>query len=391
MQLNIHTITKNRFCLPLILIFFYTVLASPANSVTTIADFAILIDMNTDKVLFEKNADKKMPPASMSKMMTAYMLFERLRDGSLAMDDTFIVSENAWRKGGTKSGSSTMFLEPGKQVSVEKLILGIIVQSGNDACIVVAEGLAGNEAAFAVEMTARAYELGMKNTVFKNATGWPAPGHVSTARDLALLAKRTIMDFPKLYQYYSHKEFTYNSIRQINRNPLLYRDLSADGLKTGHTIESGYGLTASATKGDRRLILVVNGLPTKKARRKEPERLLTWGFREFNNYKLFDSGEKVIDANVWLGMQRSVGLVSNKELLITLPRKLRRKMKVLVQYDSPIPAPISKGDRLAKLIVTVPGENVFEATLSADNDVEKLSFFGSLGPAIRAIIWGELH
>jgi D-alanyl-D-alanine carboxypeptidase (penicillin-binding protein 5/6) len=391
MQLNIQRITMNRFSSSLIFIFFYIVMASPANSVTTDADYAILIDMSTDKVLFEKNADKKMAPASMSKMMTAYMLFERLRDGSLSMDDTFVVSENAWRKGGAKSGSSTMFLEPGKRVSVEDLILGIIVQSGNDACIVVAEGLAETEDAFAEEMTSRAYELGMKNTVFKNATGWPAPGHVSTARDLAMLAKRTISDFPKFYKYYSHKEFTYNSIRQINRNPLLYRDLSADGLKTGHTMKSGYGLTASATNGYRRLILVVNGLPNKKARRKEPERLLTWGFREFNNYKLFSAGEKVVDANVWLGMQTSVGLVSKKELLITLPRKLRRKMKVVIQYDSPISAPIFKGDKLAKLLVTVPGEDDFAAVLSADKDIKKLSFFGSLGPAIRAIIWGEPH
>ena len=371
------------------LVFWMAVSALPANAVTTIADYAILLDMTTGRVLFEKNADQQMPPASMSKMMTAYMLFERLRDGSLTLDDTFTVSVNAWRKGGAKSGSSTMFLEPGKKARVEDLIRGIIVQSGNDACIVVAEGLASSEAAFAEEMTVRARELGMKNTAFKNATGWPAPGHVSTARDLAVLAERTIRDFPVYYSFYSEKEFTYNAIRQINRNPLLYRDISADGLKTGHTLESGYGLTASATKGDRRLILVVNGLPSKKARRKEPERLLAWGFREFNNYKLFGAGEKVTDADVWLGQQDTVGLLIEKEMLLTLPRKARRKMKVSVQFQNPVPAPVSKGDQVAKLVVIVPGEATVEVPLVAANDVPRLSLLGRLGTVLEAIVWGD--
>ncbi len=371
------------------LVFWMAVSALPANAVTTIADYAILLDMTTGRVLFEKNADQQMPPASMSKMMTAYMLFERLRDGSLTLDDTFTVSVNAWRKGGAKSGSSTMFLEPGKKARVEDLIRGIIVQSGNDACIVVAEGLASSEAAFAEEMTVRARELGMKNTAFKNATGWPAPGHVSTARDLAVLAERTIRDFPVYYSFYSEKEFTYNAIRQINRNPLLYRDISADGLKTGHTLESGYGLTASATKGDRRLILAVNGLPSKKARRKEPERLLAWGFREFNNYKLFGAGEKVTDADVWLGQQDSVGLLIEKEMLLTLPRKARRKMKVSVQFQNPVPAPVSKGDQVAKLVVIVPGEATVEVPLVAANDVPRLGLLGRLGTVLEAIVWGD--
>jgi D-alanyl-D-alanine carboxypeptidase (penicillin-binding protein 5/6) len=364
-------------------------IAFPAGAVTTIADYAVLLDVATGRVLFEKNPNKQMAPASMSKMMTVYMLFERLRDGSLSKDDTFTVSENAWRKGGAKSGSSTMFLEPGKRVRVEDLIRGIIVQSGNDACIVVAEGLAGSEEAFAEEMTARARELGMKNSVFKNATGWPAPGHLSTARDLALLAERTIRDFPEYYSYYSEKEFTYNAIRQTNRNPLLYRDISVDGLKTGHTLESGYGLTASAIKGGRRLILVVNGLPSKKARRTEPEHLLAWGFREFNNYKLFSAGEKVTDADVWLGQQASVPLVIENEMLLTLARKARRKMKVRVSFQSPVPAPIFKGDRVATLVVSVPGDDPVEVPLFAANDVQQLGLIGRLGTAVNAIIWGD--
>jgi len=391
MQMTISRFTKKRHIAFWGLIFWMAVSAFPSHAVTTIADYAILLDMTTGRVLFEKNANQQMPPASMSKMMTAYMLFERLRDGSLTLDDTFSVSENAWRKGGAKSGSSTMFLEPGKKVRVEDLLRGIIVQSGNDACIVVAEGLASNEAAFSEEMTVRAREMGMKNTAFKNASGWPAPGHVSTARDLALLAERTIRDFPAFYSYYSETEFTYNSIRQINRNPLLYRDVSADGLKTGHTLESGYGLTASATKGDRRLILVVNGLPSKKARRKEPERLLAWGFREFNNYKLFGAGEKVTDADVWLGQQASVGLVIEKEMLLTLPRKARRKMKVSVQFENPVPAPVSKGDRVATLVVSVPGGPAVEVPVVAAHDVKRLGLLGRLGTALNAIIWGNIR
>ncbi|NQV83809.1 MAG: D-alanyl-D-alanine carboxypeptidase [Rhodospirillales bacterium] len=371
------------------LVFWIAVSPVPAGAVTTIADFAILLDMTTGRVLFEKNSDQQMAPASMSKMMTVYMLFERLRDGTLTLEDTFKVSENAWRKGGAKSGSSTMFLEPGKRVRVEDLIRGIIVQSGNDACIVVAEALASSEAAFAEEMTARAQELGMKNTVFKNATGWPVPEHLTTARDLALLAERTIRDFPKFYAHYSEKEFTYNTIRQPNRNPLLYSNALVDGLKTGHTLESGYGLTASAIKGNRRLILVVNGLPSKKARRAEPDRLLEWGFREFNNYKLFSAGEKVTDADVWLGQQASVPLVIESEMLLTLPRKARRKMKVSVLFENPVPAPVSKGDRVAKLIVSVPGEEPVEVPLVAANDVPRLGLIGRLGTALTAIIWGD--
>jgi len=367
----------------------FGMLPSAAWAIETIAKQAYLMDMATGEVLFEKNGETPMPPASMSKMMTVYMLFERLRDGSLSMDDTFLVSEDAWRRGGAKSGGSTMFLEPGKKVRVEDLIRGIIIQSGNDACIVVAEGLASSELAFAEEMTARGKEIGLKNSVFKNATGWPDPEHRTTARDLAMLAKRTINDFPKFYHFYSEKEFTYNTIRQINRNPLLYRNINSDGLKTGHTEESGYGLTASATKGDRRLILVVNGLPTKKDRSREPDRLLSWGFREFNNYKLFSAGEEVTKADVWLGEEATVALVIEKEMLLTLPRKARRKMKVSIKFENPVPAPIAKGQEIAKLVMTAPGREPVEVPLLAAAEVKRLGLMGRLGTALKAIVLGE--
>ncbi len=363
--------------------------APPALAIETLAEQAFLIDTATGEVLFEKNADTPMTPASMSKMMTVYMIFDRLKDGSLSLDDTFPISENAWRKGGAKSGGSTMFLIPGKRARVEDLIRGIIVQSGNDASIVVAEGLASSEQAFAEEMTQRSKELGLKDSVFKNATGWPDPEHMTTARDLAILARRTIEDFPEYYRYYAEKEFTYNNIRQINRNPLLYKEIAVDGLKTGHTRDSGYGLAASATKGNRRLILVVNGLRTKRDRSREPERLLTWGFREFNNYHLFSAGEEVTKADVWLGENPMVPLVIEKDMLVTLPRKARRGMKVMVNFDNPIPAPIAKGDPVAELVVTAPGREPIRVPLRAGAEVDRLGLLGRLGTALKAIIWGE--
>ena len=362
--------------------------APPAAAIEVVARQAILMDMATGAVLFEKNADEPAPPASMSKMMTAYMVFERLLDGRLSLDDTFLVSETAWRKGGAKSGSSTMFLDPGKRVRVEDLLRGIIVQSGNDASIVIAEGLSGSEQAFAEEMTQRGRQLGLTNSVFKNATGWPDPGHVMSARDLAILARRTIEDFPEFYHYYAERNFTYNGIRQINRNPLLYKDMGADGLKTGHTTESGYGLTGTVKRGDRRLILVVNGLPTKKARSREPKRLFEWGFREFQNYALLKAGDVVADADVWLGKEATVPLVIDKDLMITLARKARPKMKVKAVFEGPIPAPVAMGTEIARLIVTVPGEETVQVPLVAGAEVERLGLLGRLGAALKYILWG---
>ncbi len=361
----------------------------PAAAIETLASEALLLETATGAVLFEKNAEKPMAPASMSKMMTVYMVFERLRDGRLSLDDTFRVSENAWRKGGAKSGGSTMFLEPGDRVKVEDLLRGIIVQSGNDACIVVAEGLAGSEDAFAEEMTVRGRELGLTDTVFRNATGWPHPEHLTSARDLAHLARRTIEDFPEYYHYYAEQVFTHNGIRQTNRNPLLYKGVGADGLKTGHTEASGYGLTASAVNRDRRLILVVNGLPSVKARSRESERLLAWGFREFHNYALFGAGETVAEAEVWLGSRATVPLVIDRDLTITLPRKARRDMAAKVVYDGPLPAPIALGDQVATLVVTAPGVEPHEVPLVAGADVGRLGLFGRLGAALRYLLWGE--
>lgn len=359
-----------------------------ATAIETTAANAILLDLTTGAVLFEKNADALMPPASMSKLMTLYMVFSRLKEGSLSLEDSFSVSENAWRKGGAKSGSSTMFLKPNSRVKVEDLLRGIVVQSGNDACIVIAEGLASSETAFAEQMTLQARRIGLENSVFRNSTGWPDPDHVMTARELALLAKYTIVNFPEYYHYYSEKKFTYNGIRQGNRNPLLYKNIGADGLKTGHTQASGYGLTASVMRGDRRLILVVNGLPSVKMRSRESERLLEWGFREFNNYNLFAGGETVADAEVWLGQEKTVPLVVEEDLVIMLPRKARRQMKVMAKFEGPIPAPIAKGDKLATLVVSAPGVDIIEVPLVAGADVGQLGLFGRLGAALKHLLWG---
>jgi len=361
----------------------------PTWALETPAREVIIIEATTGRILFEKNADQRMPPASMSKLMTVYMVFSRLRDGTLSLKDTFRVSENAWRKGGAKSGSSTMFLEPNKRVSVESLLRGIIVQSGNDACIAIAEGIAGSEAAFAETMTAKAKEIGLTGSNFVNATGWPDPDQYMTAGDLARLTLLTIEKFPEFYHYYSETEYTYNGIRQQNRNPLLHNGIGADGLKTGHTEEAGFGLTASAIRNDRRIVAVLNGMASKKDRSSESERMINWAFREFQNYALFKSGDVVSDAEVWLGTTSRVPLEITQDVLITLPRKARKDLKVLVRYEGPVSAPIVAGTPLAELVISAPGEKPITIPLVAGADVEALGLVGRLGAAINFLIWGE--
>lgn len=354
-----------------------------AQAIETNAREAYIMDFDTGTVLLNKNGDTLTEPASMTKMMTVHMLFKHIKDGSVSMDDTFHVSEKAWRKGGSK-----MFVEVNSDVSVSDLLHGIIVQSGNDAAIVVAEGLAGTEEAFAEEMTEEARNIGMTKSVFKNSTGWPAEGHLVTVHDLATLARDTIRNFPDLYSLYSVKEFTYNGIRQPNRNPLLGTSAGVDGLKTGHTESAGYGLTASAERDGRRLIIVVNGLSSVRERRTESQKLLDWGFREFDNYDLFAEGETISSANVWLGAETKVDLVADQKILLTLPRSASRDMKVSVVYDGPIPAPISKGDQIATLKVDVPDQETREFPLYAAHDVGRLGFVGRIGAAIKYLLWG---
>jgi serine-type D-Ala-D-Ala carboxypeptidase (penicillin-binding protein 5/6) len=362
----------------------------PGHAFETSSREAILMDFQTGAVLFEKDADTPMPPASMSKIMTVYMIFERLHDGRMKLDDTVTVSDNAWQKGGAASGGSTMFLQPGESVTIEDLLHGIIVSSGNDASIVAAEAISGGETAFAELMTRRAREIGMNNSTFTNATGLPDEAHVTTARDMALLAKRTIADFPELYEaFYAEAEFTHNGIRQGNRNPLLNK--GADGLKTGHTRAAGYGLTASAARDGRRLILVVNGLESARDRAAEAERILDWGFREFDTYRLLTAGEAISEAEVWLGDRKTVPLTTDRDLLVTMLREARQNMTVTVKYDGPIPAPIKAGDPIAVVVITAPGQEPFRQPLVAAADVGELGLFWRLVATLEGMITEQLN
>ena len=358
--------------------------SAPLSAIETNAREAILMDFDTGAVLFEKDADFSMPPASMSKIMTTFMVFEALRDGRVTMETLLPVIEKAWRMGGSK-----MFVDVDTEVSVADLLRGVIVQSGNDACIVLAEGLAGSEEAFAALMTQRGAEIGLKNSRFANATGWPDPDHRTTARDLALLARMLIRDHGDYYPIFAEREFFWSNIRQGNRNPLLYKNIGADGLKTGHTEEAGYGLTASAVQDGRRLILVVNGLGSVKERASEATKLLTWGFRQFDNYKLLAAGETVEEAPVWLGDAARVPLVVRDPVVVTLERSGRKAMRAVVRYDSPIPAPITEGSKIAELSVSAPGMAVpLTVPLYAGADVPRLGPFGRIFGSIKFLIFG---
>lgn len=354
-----------------------------AASIETIAKQAILVDVTSNTVLFDKNADQRMPPSSMSKIMTMYMVFEAIKEGRLSLDSTLPVTERAWRMQGSK-----MFVELHNNIKVDDLIKGVIVQSGNDACIVLAEGLAGSEQSFAERMNKRAKELGLKDTNLTNATGWPDPNHYMTSRDLATLAERLIKDFPEYYHYYSIREFKYHGITQGNRNPLLYRGMGADGMKTGHTDAGGYGLTASAEREGRRLILVVNGLPSMQARADESARLIEWGFREFATYALFKSGETIEQVPVWLGSDDTVPVTVPQDMKVTMARAERGGMKVSLVSSAPVAAPIKKGDVVGKVVISAPGFPGKEVPVVAAKDVDKLGFVGRALAAAKYLVFG---
>lgn len=357
-------------------------LADPEGANTTPARQAIVIDDSTGAVLFEKNADQRMPTSSMSKVMTMYVVFDAIRQGRLTMETKLPVSEKSWRMQGSK-----MFIHVGDSVPVEDLAQGVIVQSGNDATIALAEGVAGTEESFARIMNEKAAEMGLKNTHFMNASGWPDPDHYSTARDLATLAGRLIHDFPEHYHYYSQKEFTYNNIRQGNRNPLLYRNIGADGVKTGHTEDGGYGLIGSGVRDGRRVILVLNGLPDANARAQESARLLEWALSTFENRTLFDTGAQVVSAPVYLGMADSVPLVPQKAIIVTLPKMAAEgSIKVEASYAAPLRAPIKKGDVVGSLKVETPVLGVQEFPLVAGADVAPAGLLKSVMQKAQVVL-----
>ncbi len=351
----------------------------------THAKQAFMVDPQTSTVMLFKDAEQPMAPSSMSKMMTIYIIFEELAAGRLKLDSRFRVSERARAMGGSR-----MFLELGSEVSVEDLIKGIIVLSGNDACVVIAEGLSGNEESFAERMTKRARELGMTKSVFKNSSGWPAEGQYTTARDLAVLSWRTIDDYPKLYRYYAESNWTYNNIRQENRNRLLKITPGTDGLKTGHTEEGGYGQATSAVRDGRRLILVVNGLASMAERAQETSRLMEWGYREFSNTTIFRAGDTVVEAPVWLGAQDKVALVVGRPVQLTAPSGQAVSPRVVARFEGPLPAPLVKGTKVGIAAVTLPDGRVIEYPLEIGSDVARMGVVGRVATMIQHYLFGWL-
>lgn len=361
---------------------------SAAGAIETKARNLILMDYDTGQYLYSKDADKMIPPASMSKLMTVYILFSKLKDGSLSLDDTFTVSENAWRRGGAASGGSTMFLKIGDKVRVEDLLKGIIIQSGNDACIVAAENLAGSEEDFAVEMNKMAKKIGLENSHFANATGLPHPDHRMSVEDLAKLARHIIAEFPQYYHLFSQKEFVYQNIRQGNRNPLLYSMPYADGLKTGHTDEAGYCLTASAKKGDRRLIGVFSGLNSNKERSEEADKIMSWGFREFDNYTILKKGAKIYDMPVWYGTAKTVPMVVSQDVVRTLQKSRSDEIKLVAVYDKPVKAPVKAGQQIGVVKAEIPGQPDLEMPLVAAADVPEVGIWGRIRKNISYLLLG---
>jgi D-alanyl-D-alanine carboxypeptidase (penicillin-binding protein 5/6) len=350
----------------------------------TKAKWAILMDVGTNSVLFEKNANELMPPASMSKLLTLAIVFRAIKEGRLKMDDEFSTSVNAWRTGGAPSGTSAMFVPLNESAKLSELLQGIAVQSGNDACIIIAEGMSGSEAAFSDVMTEYARKIGLKYSTFRNSTGLPHPDHLMTARELAKLAIHIIKQYPEYYHYFGQKEYRYRKHVFYNRNPLIYDGIGVDGLKTGYIKESGYGLVASAEQRGQRLVVVVNGLESKRERREEGKKLLEWGFRSFKQWKLFEDGETVGDALVWGGTKRYVDLTGKGDVSILLPRTASRKIKASIVYEGPLKPPIKKGDRVAHLRVTAPNAAVNEVPLYAAEDVGE-------GPMWRKGLESLLH
>ncbi len=359
-----------------------------AGAIETKARNLILMDYDTGQYLYTKDADKMIPPASMSKLMTVYILFSKLGDGSLSLDDTFTVSENAWRKGGAASGGSTMFLSIGDKVRVEDLLKGIIIQSGNDACIVAAENLSGSEEDFAVEMNKKAKEIGLNNANFVNATGLPHPDHRMSVEDLAKLAQRIISEYPQYYHLFSQKEFVYHNIRQGNRNPLLYSMPYADGLKTGHTEEAGFCLTASAKKNGRRLIGVMTGLKSNKERSEEADRIMSWGFREFDNYTILKKGAKIADMPVWYGVEKDVPMIVSEDVIRTLKKNKSGDIKLIASYDKPVKAPVKAGQQIGLIKAEIPGQPALEVPLIAAADVPEVGLWGRIRKNITYLLLG---
>lgn len=349
----------------------------------TVARQAIVIDYDTGAVLFEKNAHTRMPTSSMSKVLTVYEVFQALKRGDIDLSTPLSVSEKAWKKGGSK-----MFVKVDTSVAVEDLLRGVVVQSGNDATIVLAEGLAGSEEGFAERLNETAQAIGMKDSHFVNASGWPDDNHYSTAYDLALLGAATIRDFPEYYHYYAEHDFTYNDIKQPNRNPLLYRGIGADGIKTGHTEVGGYGLIGSGKRDGRRVIVVVNGLEDETARAQESARLLEWGLAQFETKTLYKAGDNVAVATVDMGKEISVNAYTQSDLVFVTPKREEEALKATPVFNEGLTAPVKKDQMIGVLKVEIAGQPEYKTPLYAANDVEELGFISKLFVKTKRFVAG---
>ena len=347
------------------------------------ANFALVVDFQTGAILYEKNATSKVYPASMSKLMTLYILFEEIENGNYTLDTKLEVSEKAWRKGGSK-----MFLEMGKDVSVKDLLKGIIIQSGNDACIVVAENISGDESSFADLMNKKAKEIGLYNSNFTNSTGWPDENHYMTASDLAILSSRIIKDFPQFFSLFKEKKFSYNNISQNNRNPLLYSYNFADGLKTGYTEDSGYSLAATAVKSNRRLILILSGLNSEKERKDEAKKLFEWAFKNFVNISLYKKEDVVQQIDVWIGKKAVTDLYSKQDIIFTVKKENRKNFQAKVIFDNPVVAPINTETAYGKLVVGNTTNGLLEYPLYSKEIIEKAGFFKKITNSLSYLIFG---
>ena len=371
--------TLNSLILSISLIFF----TFNSNAIESIAKTALLIDLSTGEVLLDKNSEERTYPSSMTKIMTALMAFEKIKDGTLSMDQEFLISKKAWKMGGSK-----MFIEVDKKVKVSDLLLGVVVQSGNDASIAIAEGISGSEETFAIEMNNLAKRIGLTNTNFVNSSGWPNDNHYTTAKDLAKIAEYTLNEHPELYEMYAITEFTYSGIKQDNRNPLLYSFDGADGFKTGHTQAAGYGLVGSAKRGDRRLLLVLNGLETSRSRAQESLRLMDWGFNNFQLVDFYKQGEIVIEASTWLGKQEKVKLSSQQDISISIPKTHLSDMKVEVLVEEPIPTPISINDQVGLVQISYADKKLQYPLLASEN-IEQKGFFSKITSALYYLVLGS--
>ena len=377
----------------LFLIFYLKLIVSVYSNPSVDARTAILIDFHSDEILYEFDPDTQIYPASMTKIMTSIIAFDLLKKNKLSLDDMFVVSEKAWRL--SQSGYSSMFIMVNDQVSVEDLLKGIIIASGNDACVALAEGIAGSEEQFAEMMNEKAIEIGMTSSNFTNSSGINDPDNISTVRDIAIMSKYLIENYPIYYELFKEKTFTWDRtggdpIKQGNRNPLLYKNVGVDGVKTGYLGVEKYSLASSMKKNDRRLIAVVSGFPTKKLRSSESLKLLNWGFRNSNTYKVSEKDKSLFELNTWLGKKEKIQVTTKEDYYITINKKDIRNLKIALRYDGPIVAPIQKGDQIAQLEILIKDKLIKSLPLYAAENLKKVNFFKSLLASINYLIWGDV-